>query len=73
MSTGPHLHFGMYRGQTAVDALRVLKVVKSASSIKDKELFKKVARAYDEKLNSALASSHQNPAKELSFGNIKRI
>ena len=56
-----------------MDALRVLKVVKSASSIKDKELFKKVARAYDEKLNSALASSHQNPAKELSFGNIKRI
>ena len=73
MSTGPHLHFGMYRGQTAVDPQRVLKVVKSASSIKDKELFKKVAKAYNDKLNSALASSHQNPAKELSFSNIKRL
>lgn len=44
LSTGAHLHFGLYKNSEAIDPLRVVEVAKKAPSAKEKAIFEKLKR-----------------------------
>lgn len=65
MSTGPHLHFGVYLNNRAINPLSVVKIAKSELSAQAKAEFKQKINAYEE----ALQKIQTNPPKEEEFGN----
>lgn len=70
MSTGPHLHFGVYRGKEAIDSQRVLSVVKSDTAIREKKEFENLKQSFELLFAQALSSDYENPPKEEFFDNI---
>lgn len=52
LSTGPHLHFGIYEGNNAINPLSVVKISKSQLSKKEKEKFDKVVASYEQEFQS---------------------
>lgn len=70
MSTGPHLHFGLYRSGTAINALRVLAVVKKETSLKEKQEFNQIVSSSKTRFNEALKAEHINAPKEEFFENL---
>lgn len=51
LSTGPHLHFGLYKDGEAIDPLRVVQVATKKISAKEKNAFLKLKSNYDESIN----------------------
>ncbi|WP_331774169.1 peptidoglycan DD-metalloendopeptidase family protein [Sulfurospirillum sp. 1612] len=72
LSTGPHLHFGLYRGSLAINPDSAIKLVKSVLSGKKKEDFLKYTAKVKENINLAL-TSHKEPPKEKKFDYIVRL
>lgn len=51
LSTGPHLHFGLYKHGEAIDPLRVVQVTTKKISAKEKAAFLQLKSNYDESIN----------------------
>ncbi|MFA6760954.1 MAG: peptidoglycan DD-metalloendopeptidase family protein [Sulfuricurvum sp.] len=56
LATGPHLHFGLYSGGTAIDPLKVVEVAKKEMSKKEKEAFNKIKNLYNGYIQSTLTN-----------------
>lgn len=54
LSSGPHLHFGMYRGSTAIDPLSVMKKKTEGFSRKEAKIFRAIRDKMDAKFRKAL-------------------
>lgn len=62
LSTGPHLHFGLYKGNRAINPLSVVKITKSRLKGKQLRLFKAQVKRYKKELDS-LIKSQKEPRK----------
>ena len=54
LSSGPHLHFGMYRGSTPIDPLTVMKKKTEGFSGKEAKAFKAIRNKMDREFKAAL-------------------
>lgn len=54
LSSGPHLHFGMYRGSTAIDPMSVMKKKTEGFSGKERKAFLAIRDKMDAKFRKAL-------------------
>ncbi|AFV98370.1 MULTISPECIES: M23 family metallopeptidase [unclassified Sulfuricurvum] len=54
LSSGPHLHFGMYRGSSAIDPLSVMKKKTEGFSGKERKVFLAIRDKMDKKFKQAL-------------------
>ena len=66
MSTGPHLHFGLYRGSRAINPASVVKVTKSVLAGKKRKEFLKYTKQFKQKIELALQNS-KKPTKKENF------
>jgi len=69
MSTGPHLHLGVYLNNKAINPLSVIKIAKNKLSQKDKESLKALINNYETKIAQHLELKKANPPKEEEFEN----
>ena len=58
LSTGPHLHLGLYRNGVAIDPLKIIKVTKNKLKGKEKKVFLQYAKTLSNRL--------QNKTKDLN-------
>ena len=69
MSTGPHLHFGLYRGNTAMNPNKIVRIIKPALTGKDKENFEILKESFISVFELALNPEHENMPVEDEFEN----
>lgn len=69
ISTGPHLHFGLYRSQKPLNPEKMLKVPKSVLDGKDGVKFKAIVKKYDNEIKEIL-TSNKTIQKEEKFQNF---
>ncbi len=56
LSTGPHLHFGLYKGSRAINPAGVVKVTKSRLAGKKRKEFMRYTKEFKKKIELALAN-----------------
>jgi murein DD-endopeptidase MepM/ murein hydrolase activator NlpD len=66
MSTGPHLHFGLYRGTVAINPASVVKMAKSSLGGKELKEFMRYTEDLKQKVQVAL-QNNELPLKEENF------
>lgn len=71
LSTGAHLHFGLYLNNRAINPFSMVKITKAALKGKDKEEFEKVMTAYEQETQAFIDANNTTPPKEL--GNFERV
>lgn len=69
MSTGPHLHFGLYAGKQAIDPEKVVKIQKDLFKGKTKEQFIALVKENKAVIDQYLTNP-KNPPKEEDFSNF---
>lgn len=70
MSTGPHLHFGIYQGNDAVNPLSVVKIAKSELKGEEKKEFNLIMQDYKRQAEDFIARNELLPLREpQSFDN----
>lgn len=69
MSTGPHLHFGLYRDNKAINPEKIVRVVKSALSGRDKERFNELKEGFLGIFDLALKPEYENAPREEEYEN----
>ncbi len=69
LSTGPHLHFGLYKNNRAINPTSVVKVTKSKLIGKKRKKFFAYIKKYKKEIDVAL-NDYENPTKEKSFDYI---
>lgn len=55
LSSGPHLHLGLYKNDKAIDPLKSLKITKSALAGKERQEFMQLAQSYKSSLQEVVA------------------
>ena len=71
LSTGAHLHFGLYLNNRAINPFSMVKITKAALKGKEKEEFAKVMAAYEQEAQVFIDANNTTPPKEL--GNFERV
>ena len=71
LSTGAHLHFGLYLNNRAINPFSMVKITKAALKGKDKEEFEKVMATYEQEAQAFIDANNTTPPKEL--GNFERV
>lgn len=69
MSTGPHLHFGLYRGQKPLNPESMMRVIKSVLEGKEGVKFKSIVQKFDGELGKIL-NSNKTSQKEEKFPDV---
>ena len=72
LSTGPHLHFGLYRSNAAINPASVVKIAKSALGGKELKAFMDYTAELKQKIDVALKSD-QVPTKEENFNTTSTL
>lgn len=72
LSTGPHLHLGLYKNNKAVDFEKVVYVEKDGEFVKEKQKFNQLVKEENRKLQNAIGG-YNNPPKIVTFDNLIKL